>query len=104
MDMTASGVPRPVPCVFATEGVYPATLAPAPLSPALGMRVCSPLLESAAPSVAAMENLAPGREQCTETVKSGSPASVPDVSAATGKHNVQLQSVSKWPANRMRIW
>lgn len=46
------------------------------------------------------QSLAPGRELCTETVKSGSPASVPDVRAATGRFSVQWQSVSKWPANR----
>lgn len=54
-SMTASGVPRPVRCVFAPEGVYPAALAPASLSAALGTRACSPQLESAVLSVAAME-------------------------------------------------
>lgn len=54
-SMTANGVPRPALCVFAPEGVCPATLTPAPLSPATGTRACSPQLESAAPSVAAME-------------------------------------------------
>ncbi|TKS77877.1 Extracellular matrix protein FRAS1 [Collichthys lucidus] len=53
--MTASGVPRHALCVFAPEGVYPATLAHAPLSPALATRACSRQLESAAPSVAVME-------------------------------------------------
>lgn len=53
--MTASGVHRPVRCVFAPEGVYTATPAPAPLSAALGTRPRSPQLESAAPGVAATE-------------------------------------------------
>lgn len=50
--------------------------------------------------VCVCQSLARGRVLCTETVKSGSPASVPDVSALMGKSSVQLQSVSKWPANR----
>lgn len=90
MDMTASGVPWLVPCVFAPEGVYPAMFALAPLSTVPGTRALSLQLESAAPSVAATESLAPGRELHTETVKSGNPAFVPDVSATTGKSSVQL--------------
>lgn len=54
-SMTANGVPRHALCVFAPEGVYPAMLTPAPLSPVKGPRACSPQLESAAPSVVVME-------------------------------------------------
>lgn len=54
-SMTASGVPRHALCVLAPEGVYPAMLSPAPLSPVMGPRACSPQLESAAPSVAVIE-------------------------------------------------
>lgn len=53
--MTASGVLHPVRCVFAPEGVYLATFAPAPLSAVPGTRARSRRLESAAPNVAAME-------------------------------------------------
>lgn len=51
-------------------------------------------------SLCVCQSPARGRGLCTETVKSGSPACVPDVSALMGKSSVQLKSVSKWPANR----
>lgn len=53
--------------------------------------------------VCVCQSLARGRGLCTETVRSGSPASVPDASAITEKPSVRLQSVSKWRANRW-VW
>lgn len=46
------------------------------------------------------QSLAPGRASLTGTVRSGRPASAPDVSAAAGRSSVQWQSVSQCPVNQ----
>lgn len=89
MDMTVSGVPRLAQCVLAPEGAYPAALAPARISPVPGIKACSPQPGSVAPSVPAMESLALGRGSFTGMERSGSPASVPDVSAAMERSSAQ---------------